>query len=94
VTIELDDKKTTAKLARVYLPGTTDPRDDIANNMGKPKGTLKNQTVGSTIEVVVDASGTPGQKGVFNVTNAEPTVLQLTLKKKTNSESVLLTVEG
>src|SRR5437016_9742461 len=72
VTFELDDKNTTAKLARVYLPGTTDPKNDLANNMGKPKGTLKNQTVGSTFEVVVEASGTPGQKCAFNVTNGEP----------------------
>jgi hypothetical protein len=93
VLFELDTDQTTAKISRVYLPGTKDPKDDIANT-GRPKGVVKNQTVGSTFEVVVDALGTPGQKCAFNVTNAEPTVLPLTLTKKSNSESVLLTVMG
>jgi hypothetical protein len=94
VTFALDDKNTTAKLARVYLPGTTDPENDLANNMDKPKSTLKGQTVGSTFEVVVEASGTPGQKCAFNVTNSEPPVLRRTLKKSGNSASVLITVLG
>jgi|SRR5207302_545495 len=63
VIFELATDQTTAKIARVYLPGTTDPKDDIANT-GKPKGSVKN----------------PADVGAFNVTNAKPTHMAVTVK--------------
>jgi hypothetical protein len=73
VDVEFDlDKSTTAHLARCYLKGTTKPADDLANNMGKPHSVLKDQKVGATIAVVVQASDTsPSAVAAFNVTNCE-----------------------
>lgn len=73
VDVEFDlDKSTTAHLARCYLKGTTKPADDLANNMGKPHGVLKNQKIGAKLVVVVQASDTsPAAVGVFNVTHCD-----------------------
>ena len=66
------DKGTTAHLARCYVPGTTQPKDDLANNMGTPHGVLKNRQVGSTITVVVQASdSTPSNVAVFTTTHTD-----------------------
>ena len=79
VIFELDTDQTTAKIARVYLPGTTNPKNDIANT-GKRKGAVKNQTVGSTFKVVLDAAENPEDVAAFNVTNAKPTHISVTVK--------------
>jgi hypothetical protein len=73
VDVEFDlDKSTTAHLARCYLKGTTKPADDLANNMGKPSSSLKNQKIGARISIVVQASDTtPSAVAVFNVSNCE-----------------------
>jgi hypothetical protein len=73
VDVEFDlDKSTTAHLARCYVPGTTKAKDDLANNMGKPHGVLKNRQVGSTITVVVQASDTTtSNAAVFTTTNTD-----------------------
>jgi hypothetical protein len=73
VDVEFDlDKATTAHLARCYVPGTTQAKDDLANNMGKPHGVLKNRQVGSVITVVVQASdSTSSNAAVFNTTHTD-----------------------
>ena len=81
VIFELDTDQTTAKITRVYRPGTKDPKDDIANT-GRPKGSVKNQTVGSTLKVVLDAAGNPEDVGAFNVTHAKPKHISVTVKDR------------
>jgi hypothetical protein len=73
VDVEFDlDSATTAHLARCYVPGTTQAKNDLANNMGKPHGVLKNRQVGSVITVVVQASdSTSSNAAVFNTTHTD-----------------------
>lgn len=90
VAFDLDTAKTTAKMARVYLPGNA---TDIANT-ANPHGVLKGQTPGSTVIVVLDVSGNPDPNSVavFNITNAMPNAISLKVSNGPTSTHSLLVV--
>jgi hypothetical protein len=71
---DLDTAKTTAEMTRVYLEGSD---DDIAST-AQHHGVLPRQVDGSTVTVVMDASGDPAAVGVFKVKNALQTSISVT----------------
>jgi hypothetical protein len=82
------DANTTAKLARVYLPGST---QDIANSQ-KPHGVLANQIVGNYVTVIIEVAGKPDDIGVFDIQHATPSSIQLKVSDgPTGSKPLLVT---
>jgi hypothetical protein len=73
VGISLDSDNTTARAARVFLPGSD---DDIASN-ARPQGAVRRQVVGSGFDVVIEVMGEPDDVGVFRVSNAIPSRISL-----------------
>jgi hypothetical protein len=71
---DLDATATTAKLTRVYLPGST---SDIASS-ASPHGVLPRQISGSTVLVVMETLGNSGQVGKFRVQGALQPSISLT----------------
>jgi hypothetical protein len=63
---DLDAAATNAQLTRVYLPGSD---TDIASS-ASPHGVLPRQISGSTVCVVMETLGNPGQTGKFTVQGA------------------------
>jgi hypothetical protein len=82
------DSTTTAKVARVYLPGS---QEDIANSQN-PHGVLRNQVVGTFVTVVIQVGGEPSDIGVFDIQHAQPSSIRLRVSNgPTGTKPLLVT---
>ena|SRR5258706_3864657 len=86
VVIEVDTKGNTAKFARLFYPGHD---DDLVNNLDKPHAEIPDQSVGSSIHLMMEVRGDSGQTGSFTVKGATPTPLTLPVDKGPKSPKTL-----
>jgi hypothetical protein len=86
VAFDLDEKGNTAKFARLYFPGHD---EDLVNNLDSKHAVLKDQPLGSTIQLIMEVRGDPGQVGSFLLKGATPTPLKLRVQDGPKSPKLL-----
>lgn len=87
VAFTLDTAGNTAKFSRLYFSNS--PEHDVVNNLDKQRAELSGQHVGSTIQLMMEVRGDPGQKGSFTVNGATPSPLTLTVGNGPKSPKLL-----